>query len=278
MKNKKIQITSYHILTSLVALVMMYPLLWLVSSSLKDTSQIFVNAHQLIPKEWSFDNYVSGWKGFGKYTFTTFFRNSLTVSVIETIGAVLASAVVAYGFARLSFKGSRLWFSMMMMTMMLPAQVLVIPQYILFKELGWINTFYPLIIPTFFGAPFYIFLIMQFIQGLPRELDESAKVDGCNPYRIFTSIFFPLLMPVMVTSAIFKFYWSWEDFFGPLIYLSQPKLFTLPLALRMFIDPTGTDWGGMFAMSVLSLLPVILIFLVFQRYITEGISTTGMKG
>jgi multiple sugar transport system permease protein len=278
MKNKKIQITSYHILTSLVALVMMYPLLWLVSSSLKDTSQIFVNAHQLIPKEWSFDNYVSGWKGFGKYTFTTFFRNSLTVSVIETIGAVLASAVVAYGFARLSFKGSRLWFSMMMMTMMLPAQVLVIPQYILFKELGWINTFYPLIIPTFFGAPFYIFLIMQFIQGLPRELDESAKVDGCNPYRIFTSIFFPLLMPVMVTSTIFKFYWSWEDFFGPLIYLSQPKLFTLPLALRMFIDPTGTDWGGMFAMSVLSLLPVILIFLVFQRYITEGISTTGMKG
>jgi multiple sugar transport system permease protein len=263
----------------LLGVVMIYPLLWLVASSVKDGSEIFTNAGSLIPRQFTLENYASGWAGFGGITFATFFLNSFTIAVASTVGAVASSAVVAYGFARIPFFGRRFWFVCMLLTLMLPTQVQIIPQYIVFSKLDWINTFLPLIVPKFFGQAFFIFLMMQFIRGLPRELDEAAEIDGCSQVGIFWRITLPLITPALITSALFSFYWTWEDFFGPLLYLNDPKLFTVSLALRNFADPSSaTNWGAIFAMSTLSLLPAFILFLLFQRYLVQGISTTGLKG
>ncbi|GIP32666.1 carbohydrate ABC transporter permease [Paenibacillus sp. J2TS4] len=268
----------YHICVLLLALVMIYPVLWMVSSSLKDSSEVFVNSHKLIPSVWKFENYVQGWKGFGGHTFAVFFKNSLLITIVATIGGVVTSTLVAYGFSRVKFAGAGFWFTCMLVSMMLPGQVMIIPQYIFFQKMDWINTFYPIIVPSFFGMPFLIFMIMQFIRGLPVELDESAKIDGCGKYAIFFRIIVPLIVPAVVTATIFKFYWMWDEFFGPLIYLNKPELYPLSLALKMFSDPdTTTDWGAMFAMSVLSLIPVVIVFILSQKQLVEGISTTGLK-
>lgn len=251
----------------------------MLASSFKDTADIFVNSHKLIPTKWNFDNYRTGFQGFAGISFIVFFKNSFIITILSVIGTIFSSAVVAYGFARIRFKWAPFWFSCMMMTMMLPGEVLMIPQYIFFHKIGWINTFLPLIVPSFFGGAFFIFLIIQFMRGIPKELDESAHIDGCGKYRIFYLIVLPLLLPPLITVSIFKFYWTWDDFFSPLLYLNSPKLATVALAIKNFSDPTmKTDWGAMFAMSILSLLPIVLIFLIFQKYIVEGISTTGLKG
>ena len=198
---------------------------------------------------------------------------------MATIGAVSSSAVVAYAFAKIKFVGKGFWFTLMMLTLMLPTQVQIIPQYIVFSWLDWVNTFIPLLLPRFFGQPFFIFLIVQFMRGLPKELDEAAEIDGCSKVGIFFRIILPLIQPALITAAIFSFYWTWEDFMTPLIYLNDPKLYTVSLALRTFADPSGqTDWGAIFAMMSLSLVPVFLIFVMFQKYLVEGISTSGLKG
>ncbi|MCU6791644.1 carbohydrate ABC transporter permease [Paenibacillus sp. WQ 127069] len=261
------------------ALIMIYPLAWMLSSSLKDNSEIFINAHQLLPSHFNFNNYINGFKGFAGTSFIVFFKNSLIITLFSVIGTVISSTMVAYGFARIRFRGSRFWFACMMLTMMLPSEVLTIPQYIFFQKIDWINTFLPLIVPSFFGGAFFIFLIIQFLRGIPKELDESATIDGCGRYRIFMQILVPLLVPPIITVSIFKFYWTWDDFFSPLLYLNSPKLATVSLAIKNMSDPTAqTDWGAMFAMSVLSLLPIVAVFIAFQKYIVEGISTTGLKG
>jgi len=175
--------------------------------------------------------------------------------------------------------GKKVLFACMIVTMLLPAQVLMIPQYLLFNQLGWVNSWKPLLVPSFFGVPFFIFLIMQFIRGIPMELDESAKIDGCGIFGIFFRILLPNITPALVTATIFSFYWKWEDFLGPLIYLQSIRLYPVSLALRLFSDPAAvTNWGAMFAMSVASLLPVFVLFVLFQKYLVEGISTTGLKG
>ncbi len=190
-----------------------------------------------------------------------------------------SSALVAYAFARIPFFGRGLWFGCMMLTLMLPRDVTIIPQYIMFSELGWLQSFKPLIVPQFLGIPFFIFLIMQFIRTVPADLDEAAKIDGCSKYGIFFKVILPLIVPAMMTSAIFSFYWTWEDFIHPLLYLNQPELYPVSLALKLFLDGESlNNWGGMFAMSTLSLVPVFVIFFTFQKYIVEGISTSGLKG
>ncbi len=267
-----------HIILIILTVVMLYPVVWLVASSLKEGSQVFVDAHSLYPKGWHFENYVNGWKGFGGITFGTFFKNTFFVVIISTIGSVVSSTLIAFGFARIRFVGRNLWFVCMLLTMMLPFEVIMIPQYVMFNSFGWVNTYLPLIMPTFFGVPFFVFLIMQFIRTIPYDLDEAARIDGCNQFMIFYRIIVPLIVPAIMTSMIFSFYWRWDDFMAPLIYLQNPSKYTLALALKMFSDPEAvTNWGNMFAMSVLSLLPVTIIFFMFQRYIVEGISTSGLK-
>lgn len=268
----------FHILLGLLSFSMLYPVLWLLASSFKDNAEIFSNASNLIPSNFSFENYAEGWKGFGGITFGRFFFNSFYVVITSTLAQVLSSSMIAYGFSRIKFKGRNFFFACMILTLMLPAQVLIIPQYILFAKFGWLNTYLPIIIPTFFGKPFFIFMIIQFIYGIPKSLDESAKIDGCGKIQIYTKIIFPLLKPALITSAIFSFYWKWQEFLPPLLYLQNAKKYPVSLALKMFSDPNAvSNWGAMFAMSVLSLVPPFMLFIFFQRYLVDGISTTGIK-
>lgn len=269
----------YHVLVCFFGFLMIYPLLWMVMSSFKDTREIFQTAGSLIPSQFKFENYANGWNGFGGIKFSVFFKNSLFISVIATLGAVFSSAVIAFGFARCKFPFKKFWFSCMMLTLMLPFQVVMVPQFIMFQKIGWVGTFLPLIVPYFFGQAFFIFMIMQFIQGIPRDLDEAAKIDGCSIYGIFFRIILPLVVPSLITSAIFSFMWRWDDFLASLLYLNKPSMYPVSLALKMFSDPSASsDFGAMFAMATLSLLPIFLIFLFFQKYLVEGVSTSGLKG
>ena len=268
----------FHVIVISLGFFMLYPILWMISNSFKTNREIF-NSFSLIPSALNFDSYIRGWNYNNSISFAVFFGNSFLYTVISTLGAVLASASVAYGFSRIRFWGSQVFYGVMFLTLMLPYQVIMVPQFIVFQKIGWVNTFLPLIVPQFGGQAFFIFLMVQFIRGIPKELDQSAMIDGCGKFSIFIRIIFPLIKPALITSAIFSFYWRWDDFLGPLLYLNRPRNFTVSLALRMFSDPaTSTDWGAIFAMGTLSLVPVFLIFIVFQKYIVQGMVTTGLKG
>lgn len=269
----------YHIITLGLAMIMVYPVIWMVMSSFKESKEIVKFANKLFTTKPILDNYRTGWKGFAGISFSTFFKNSFIIAGVSTIGAVISSAIISYGFARCNFKGKGFWFSCMLLSMMLPFQVIMIPQYILFNSLGMVGSYLPLILPQFFGQGFFIFLNQQFIKGIPTDLDEAAKIDGCSIYGIFFRIILPLIKPSLVTSAIFSFMWRWDDFLGALIYLNEPLKYPVSYALKMFSDPSsGSDWGAIFAMATLSLLPIFIIFLTMQKYLVEGIASTGMKG
>ena len=277
-RKRRTKEAAFHICCILLLIVMLYPIVWLAFSSFKNSTEIFGSAAEIFPKQWTLENFKNGWKGFGGTSFATFFKNSFIVSIGATVLSVFGSVFVAYGFARINFRGRGFWFACMIMTLMLPVQVLMIPQYMLFSKLKWINTYYPLIIRSLGGYAFFIYLDVQFLRGIPKELDEAARIDGCNELMIFSRIMMPLTKSAMVTSAIFSFYWRWEDFVGPLLYLKKPKFYTVSVALKLFSDPNSvTDWGAMFAMSFLSLIPAFVVFLFFQKYIVEGISTSGLK-
>ncbi|MBB6729522.1 carbohydrate ABC transporter permease [Cohnella zeiphila] len=267
-----------HILIILIGLAMLYPVLWLLASSFKPNQDIFTETG-LWPHTFTFDNYRNGWKGFQGVTFARFFGNSALVSALAVLGNIVTCSLAAYAFARLEFRFKKVWFSLMLVTIMLPYHVTLVPQYIIFSELHWINTFYPLIVPKWLAHDsFFVLLMVQFIRGIPRELDESATIDGCNQRTLYFRIILPLLVPALITTAIFTFIWTWDDFFSQMIYLSDLKLFTVQLGIRALFDPSGSsDWGALLAISVLSLLPITIIFLAFQRYFLDGIATTGLK-
>ena len=260
------------------ALVMIYPLLWLASSSLKPPQLIFSDLG-LWPKEIRLENYVEGWRGVA-LPFSTFFINSFIIAGLAVVGNVLACSLVAYAFARLNFAFKRTLFALMMLTIMLPLHATLIPQYALFFKLGWVNTFLPLVVPKFLAVDaFFIFLMIQFIRGIPRELDEAATVDGAGPFRIYWSVILPLLTPALVTTAVFSFIWTYEDFLSPLVYLTTMDLYTVPQGLSLMMASKGaSSWGPLLAMSLLSLVPLFLVFAFFQRRLIEGIATTGLKG
>jgi multiple sugar transport system permease protein len=269
--------TVAHAVIILVGLVMVYPLLWMLSSSFKPTAEIF-SSGSLLPHAPTLVNYSEGWSGPGQ-PFTVYLLNSLLLCALTIIGNVLSCSLAAYAFARMTFVGKRLLFGLMLGTIMLPQHVTLIAQYSIFRDLGWIDTFLPLVVPKFLGTEaFFIFLMVQFIRGLPRELDEAARIDGCNVFQIYLRIVLPLLRPALVTTAIFSFIWSYNDFFNALIYLSSPDRLTVPLALRTFLDASGqSEWGQMFAMSIVTMIPVLVAFVFFQRRIVEGVATTGLK-
>ncbi|KRE45328.1 carbohydrate ABC transporter permease [Paenibacillus sp. Soil724D2] len=258
--------------------LMMYPVLWMIVSSFKPTETILTD-NSLIPKNLTLMNYFKGWKGTSGTTFSTFYLNSLLMVGLAVIGNIVSCSLTAYAFARLEFKGKKIMFALMLMTMMIPMHVLIVPQYIVFNKLEWVNTILPIVVPKFFAVEgFFIYLTVQFIRTLPRELDKAATVDGCGPITIYTRIILPLTTPAIVTTTIFTFIWTWNDFFSQLLYLSGVKKYTVTLALRMFTDAGGeAALGSLFAMSVVSIIPVFLIFLFFQRYIVEGIATSGIK-
>ncbi|MET3599816.1 carbohydrate ABC transporter permease [Martelella mangrovi] len=259
------------------ALIMLYPLLWMLMSSFKPDALIFAQPTSL-PTKLDLTNYVKGWfatdPSFGRY-----YINSFIVCLGAVIGNVFACSLTAFAFARLNFPLKKTLFAVMMMTLMLPHHVILIPQYILFSKLGWVNTYLPLIAPKFLATDaFFIFLMVQFIRGIPRELDEAATIDGCGMFRIFVEIIFPLLTPALVTTIIFTFIWTYNDFFSQLIYLTSPNTLTVPVGLRSLIGNSGGVYGQLLAMSVLSLVPTFIVFMVFQKRLVEGISTSGLKG
>jgi multiple sugar transport system permease protein len=274
---KRIFSVVAHALLIGASILMLYPLLWLLAASFKPDNQIF-NTGIWPNADWSLDAYFRGWNAM-RVSFSVFFMNSFVIAILSIIGNLMACSMAAYAFARMEFRGKNFWFAMMLMTLMLPSQVTIIPQYVLFRDLGWINTILPLVVPKFLAVDaFFIFLMVQFFRGIPRELDEAAKMDGAGPWRIYWKIMLPLSTPVLVTAAIFTFIWTWDDFFGPLIFLNRMQDYTVTLGLRTFVDSTGeSDFGGLFAMSVLSIVPIFLFFLIFQRFLIEGIATTGMK-
>ncbi|ANY69153.1 ABC transporter permease [Paenibacillus sp. BIHB 4019] len=275
---KKFKWPIYHIFVGLLAIVMVYPVIWLLMSSFKPSNLIFTTSSSLIPDPWIWSNYVTGWIGSSGQSFMGFITNSLKIVIFSTIGAVLSSAFIAFGFARLQFKGRAIWFAVMMVTLMLPHDVVLVPQYIMFSKLGWIGTISPIVVPQYFGVPFFIFLMVQFIRTIPREMDEAATIDGVGKFGLFLRIILPLIIPALATASIFSFYWRWEDLMGPLLYLNKPSSYTVSLGLKMFLDSESvSNWGAMFAMSIVSLIPVLGVFFLFQRYIVEGISTSGLK-
>ncbi|QTH42592.1 carbohydrate ABC transporter permease [Cohnella sp. LGH] len=258
--------------------LMIYPILWLVGSSLKTNEEIPLA--NLIPSTLRWANFAEGWTAISGFSFGHFFYNSFFVAGLSVVGTVLSSAVVAFGFARLHFPLKSLWFGILMLTLMLPTQVTLVPQYVLFKNLDWVGTTLPLIVPHFLAvSPFFVFLVVQFIRGIPKDLDESAKIDGCSMLGIAFRIVLPLCMPALITTALFSFIWTWDDFLGQMIYLTDTAKYTVPLALRLFLDnSSAVTWGPMYAMSVLSVIPSFVLFLVSQKYFVEGIATTGIKG
>ena len=269
----------FHLCSLALIVIVLYPAVWMLMSSFKPSSEIVGNV-SLIPTDFTVANFQKAIEGIGGVSFWTFFMNSTILAVGSVIGITLSCSISAYAFARIDFPGRNVFFALMIGTLLLPFHVVIIPQYIVFNRLGLVDTFVPLLIGKFLAAEaFFVFLMVQFMRNLPRELDEAARIDGAGHVRIFRSIMLPLMKPALVTSAIFAFIWSWNDFFGPLLYLKKPDLYSLPIALRLFVDQTTTsDYGAQMAMAVLALVPVMLFFLIFQRYLVEGVATQGLKG
>ena len=270
----------YHILVTLGGFIMIYPLAWMILSSFKPTDMVLPTAGQLIPQTWTVDNYVRGWKGFMGYSFGTFFLNSFFISLTATFGTLLSSSLVAFALQRLQFRGKKLLFTLVLPTMMLPAQILMIPQFMWYRHMNWVGTYYPMVLPYFFAIQgFFVYLIMNFIGGIPKDLDEAAKIDGCSYYGIYFRIILPLIVPALVTSAIFSFIWRWDDYLSALLYVNRASMRPVSLALQLFNDPSsGSDIGSTLAMSTLSIVPATVLFLIFQKSLVEGIASTGIKG
>lgn len=266
-----------HVVVTVVAVIMLYPVLWMIASSLRPQSEIFTNMGLLITNPvWK--NYVAGWNALS-YPFGRYLLNSLIIVVFAIIGNTITCSMAAYAFARLRFRFRGVLFAFMLLMLMIPIHVVVIPQYIMWNQLHMINTFVPLILPKFLAADgFFTFLFYQFLRGIPHDLDEAAKLDGAGHFRIFFQILMPLMKPAIGTCAVFTFIWTWNDFFGQLLYLTKPGMYTVPIALRTFIDSQSqSSYGPMFAMSVVSLIPLFLVFTFGQRYLVQGITTTGGK-
>ncbi|MEG3632490.1 carbohydrate ABC transporter permease [Micromonospora palythoicola] len=268
------------VLLAIVAVVL-YPLFWMIGTSVKSQEEI-VNNIGLLPRDFTPGNYPDGWTNFD-VSFARFFLNSALVSLLTVVGNAASCLLAAYAFARLRFRLRGLWFAVMIGTLLLPGHVLIVPQYILFRTLGLVGgewPYLPLLIPQFLATEaFFVFLMVQFMRGIPRELDEAARIDGANAFGIFRHVILPLSRPALVTTAIFSFIWTWNDFFRQLVFLSDLSDYTVPVALTLFIDSTSQSAvGPMFAMAVLSLLPVFGFFVAFQRMLVEGINTSGLKG
>ncbi|MBN1217480.1 MAG: carbohydrate ABC transporter permease [Anaerolineae bacterium] len=275
-----VRLTLTHLFIIALGLFMIYPVLWMIVSSFKPNNMIFSDPG-LIPKAVTIENYISGWKGYAGVSFGRFFTNSLLMCAGAIVGNLIACTMAAYAFARLKFVGRSFWFAVMMVTLMLPAHVTLVPRYILFNTFGWVGSYLPIIVPKFVATDaFFVFLLVQFIRSLPKELDEAAIIDGCGKVGVFLRIIVPLASPALVTTALFTFLWTWDDFFNHLLYLTRPEIFSVSRALRTFVGDAGavSNWGGALAMSTLSMVPTFILFFSLQKYFVEGITTTGIKG
>ncbi|HLU28455.1 MAG TPA: carbohydrate ABC transporter permease [Glycomyces sp.] len=269
----------WHVSMLAVLAIVLYPLLWVVTASLKGNTDIITDT-SLWPETITWEHFANAFDGLAGIPLWRFFWNSTLIAALSVVGVVISCSMTAYALGRLRFPGRTAMLGIVIATLLLPGQVMLIPQYLIFSELEVTNTYVPLVIGKFLALEsFFVFLYIQFLRGIPRELDQAAKIDGAGHFRIFFSILLPLLRPAVVTSSIFTFIWSWNDFLGPLIYLYDMEKFPLPRLLQSYSNTEGvTNWGGMMAMTLLSLVPVVLFFLVFQKFLIKGIATSGVKG
>ena len=267
-------ISTYGMVIAL-SFIFLLPLVWILSTSVKPDTQIFKMPPVLIPDPLTFTHYL---RAFTELPFLRYLSNTLLIVVFYTLGVTVSSSLVAFSVARLRWPDRSLVFFIVLGTIMLPPQVTMIPVFILFRQLGWIDTLLPLIVPGFFGSAFFIFLLRQFFLTLPGELIESARIDGAGNFRIFYQIFVPLSKPAILTVILFASMWSWNDFMAPLIYLSSEKMKTLALGLAALQSQYGTEWGMLMAAASVMTVPIIILFFFAQRYFIEGIALTGLKG
>lgn len=274
---RNISLTLSYILLSAGALVILIPLTWMLSTSLKDEGQVFKLPIRWIPTPIRWGNYALA---LTMFDFGQFFTNSFKISALAILGAVLSSSVVAYSLARLRWKGRDVVFLLVLASLMLPHQVTIIPLFVIYRQINWLNTHWPLIAPYWFAGSFFVFLLRQFFMTIPAELDDAALIDGCSKFGIFWRIIFPLAKPAITSVAIFTFQWTWNDFFRPLIFLNQQQKWTVALGLRAF-DNMGwgnRSWSQLMAAALTSLLPMVIVFFVMQRYFIQGVVFTGLKG
>ncbi len=268
-----------YISLGLVALVMLYPLLWLVGATFKSNAEIFTEIG-FWPSRFDFEAYAKGWKTSTEYTFATYFLNSFAITVPRIIVTVISCVLVAYAFARFEFWGKKFMFSVMVGTMMLPLIVLRLPQYLMFRELHLLDTYWPLILPSAFATDtFFVFMLVQFLRGIPRDMEEAAMIDGCNAPQLLWHIIVPLLKPAIVSVFVFQFIWTMNDFMGPLIYLASVEKYPVSLALKMSIGATEeVAWANVIAISVVALIPSVAVFFAAQKHFIEGAASSGIKG
>ncbi len=266
-----------HIGLILFAVIMIYPLVWLVMAAFKDTQEILTST-RLLPNAFRLEGFTEGWKGEGRPPFSAFLWNSMVMTLPTVILTIISGVLVAYGFSRFDFKFRKPLFAVMIGTILLPNTVLLVPRYLIFRNLGLLDSYVPFWLTAAAGVPFFIFMFVQFFHGIPKSLDESAYIDGCGSFRILWSILVPLLKPSIFSAAIFQFIWTWDDFFQALIYISSVDKYPVTLGLRLSIDAMGIPpWNQIAAMSVVAILPSVLIFFGAQKYFVEGIATTGLK-
>ena len=279
MKKRKINRIIFCIVIIIVGVVMIYPLVWMIMAAFKTNSEIFGSV-DLLPDSFSFDAFANGWKGTGQYTYGTYFLNTFILVIPTTLLTVISAAFVAYGFSRFRFPGKKFLMGILIATLMLPNTVVIIPRYTLYNSLGWLDTYLPFYVPALLSCnAFFVYMLIQFIRGIPRELDEAAYIDGCGSFKTFTTILLPLMKPSLFSAGLFQFLWTYNDFFNSLIYINSVSKYPISLALRTAIDADANiQWNEIMAMSVVSVLPLIILYFLGQKYFVQGIATSGLKG
>ncbi|HEY5584368.1 MAG TPA: carbohydrate ABC transporter permease [Ruminiclostridium sp.] len=270
-----VEMTVIYIILGVLTVIYVLPFLWLISSAFKAPTEIFTNPIIWIPKILKWDNF---YRATHDIPFFLYLRNTLIIVAGCLVGSLISNSIVAYGFAKLKWKGRNALFIVVLITMMIPFQIIMIPQFLFFHKIGWIGTFLPLIVPAFFGNAFFIFLLRQFFIGIPNEISQAAKVDGANEFVIFSRIVLPLSTAGLATVGIFTFLNTWNDFVGPLIFLSSDKKYTLALGIQQIMSVNDPRWNILMAAGVLMTVPVLVLFFLLQRYFIQGIAFSGIKG
>ena len=283
MNKKLLTKISTHVVLTLGSIAMIYPLIWMLFATFKTNGEIF-GSTSLLPQKFPFDApfeaYIQGWGGLAEINYSDFYLNTVIMTAPTVFFTVASCSLVAYGFARFIFPFKKFFFALMIATLMLPNAVIIIPRYLTFNKLGWLDTYLPIIVPAIFACfPFFIFMLIQFIRGIPKELDESAKIDGCSPLGILFKVLLPVMKPALFSAGLFQFMWTWNEFFDVLIYISSVEKYPLALGLRITMDTaSAVKWNEVMAMGLLSVLPLVIVFFFAQKYFVEGIATTGLKG
>lgn len=277
--NRRLNLVVRYTILVLVGIIMIYPMLWMIGASFRSNNAEIFSSIWFIPKTFTLKGYKDGWSG-TNYYFGHYMLNTYKYVLPKVIGTMLSALVTAYAFTRFEFKGRKLFYALMLATLFLPQVVLNIPQFLLFTKMDWVDSFKPLIIPSFFACDtYFVFMMSQFMRSVPKEMEEAAEIDGCNSFQRLVYIITPMVRPALISAGLFQFMWSSNDFMGPLIYINSTKKFPASLGLRLSMDvEMGFQWNQILALSVISILPSLIVFFLAQNEFVEGISAGAVKG